>query len=108
MMINMPQCSIHNVEMATSSWGGWYCKGQKMPDGTWCKEKSQADTPDKKFDEEIDRAGEHVDQSKKQALITRTAIVKSLIERGEKYDLEAIQEAERWLEWVEGKTTPVV
>ena len=38
--MTVPTCSVHAVPMRKSSKGtGFYC-AQKLPDGSWCKEKS--------------------------------------------------------------------
>jgi len=45
--------------------------------------------------------------AKKDATITKLAIVKELIARGDKFSVESVAEAEKWVKFCEGKTVPL-
>lgn len=97
------------VSKAGKKYAFWSCPNStKLPDGTWqkCLVKV-ANTPSGKFEQDLDKSGVAIDKAKKDDIITKLAIVKSMIERGEKWSLEAIVECERWLSWVEGRQAPV-
>jgi hypothetical protein len=87
--------------------GFWTC-GKKNPDGTWCDYKpAKPATNTAKFNEGMAADDSMNAQSKKDALITRTALAKSFIEAGRKYDVETIKEYHRWLALVEGRAVSI-
>ena len=85
----------------------WSCE-ERMPNGDFCKGKVQvANTPTGKFDQQLDKVASQMDNQKKDEMITRTAIAKSLIEGGWKYNIETVKEATRWVNWVQGKALDI-
>lgn len=88
----------------------WSCpKNEKDQFGNWVRCKVEvANTPSGKFDQSLDKAGAKNDQNKKDELITRTAIAKSLLERGDKWGIDAIKEAESVFLWVTGRNQDLV
>lgn len=111
-------CAIHNVEMNWKTgnskstgrpYAFWSCS-EKMPDGSWCPWKpgnNKQRTPSQNFSQDLKQSSAAMDQEKKQAakelLITRTAIAKSMIERGDKYGLETFNEFRKWVDVCLGK-----
>lgn len=84
----------------------WACpRNEKDADGNWLKCKvDMPNNSEGKFDQDLDRSKSQMDGSKKDELITRTAIAKSLIEAGQYTpDFTTLQIAENWLEWCQGK-----
>ncbi len=102
----MPICQVHNTEMQLrkGQYGDFWSCGQKLQDGSWCKYKPpKPQTNDQKWDDTLDRAGAMMDNNKKDTLITRLAIAKSIIERGDKWGMETIKESEAVFSWVTGR-----
>lgn len=116
--MNSPLCSQHNTPLTwkegTSKTTGrgyafWACS-TKNADGTWCKAKNtQAPiaSSEQAFAAKLDSSAKQMDTQTKDKTITRIAIAKSLIEAGHPWGLEAAQEAEAWLSWVEGRSDHV-
>jgi hypothetical protein len=84
--------------------GFWSCK-VKNPDGSFCKFKpAQGAAGTKTEDRIIAETIAKGESKEKDMLITRTAIAKSLIERGEKFSLELAREANQWIDFCLGKS----
>lgn len=108
-------CGIHQTEMTWKTgvsnktgkpYAFWACS-QKMPDGAWCSFKApkpQGQTA--QFNQQLNVAASQIDQHKKDDLITRTAIAKSMIERGTKFSTEALIEANAWFSWCKSGSRP--
>lgn len=112
---NEPLCQNHHAPMKWKTgvskknhkpYAFWSCS-QKMPDGSYCDYKPAWGTPgpsaETKFVQELDNSTNDEKAKEKDYKITRLAIAKSLIERGEKFSVEAITEADKWVKWCEGK-----
>lgn len=86
----------------------WTCPSRNA-DGSYCKyNPPKAETPEEKFDENLAKSGASNDQYKKDASISRQAIVKSMIEAGYRLDtpderFKALNTFKWWLEIVEGR-----
>lgn len=112
-----PICQVHQVEMkwkppGTSKTGkpyqGFWSCGQKNPDGSWCNYKPPQAPEGRQgasvaFQQGLEASGQQIAAQSKDVTITRLAICKSLVERGEKWSPAAKAEAEAWLAWVENK-----
>lgn len=85
----------------------WSCpRNEKDQYGNWIKCRVDVkENADSNFDKSLSSAASHNDQSAKDDLITRTAIAKSLIERGDKWSMDTAKEAEAWVAWCKGKNT---
>jgi hypothetical protein len=117
-MQTAPICGIHRTEMkwkppgiskAGKNYQGFWTCGTKNPDNTWCTYKPPQATEgregaNQRFQDGMAATGQMMSQTKKDETITRIAISKSLIERGEKWSPAAKAEAEAWLAWVENRT----
>src|SRR5512135_3698766 len=92
---------------AKGPWVGWFCPLKKN-DPNQCKpefeSKRDKATPTQKFNAELGAAVQAQRQDNKDALITRTAVVKSLIERGDHFNVASVKEAQQWVNWIEGKS----
>lgn len=107
-----PLCTVHNVnalwktgvsKTTNRPFAFWSCP-QRNPDGSYCKTKwPEATAPQAKFDDELSQSSAMMAQQEKERMITRTAVVKSMIERGERYSPAAITEAEQWITFIETK-----
>ena len=92
---------------AKGPWKGYFCPTPKgTPDQ--CKpqfinDKGPRATAPQRFEQGMEVDEVRSRQDKKDSMITRLAIAKSLIESCEKHGLESIAEAEKWLAWVEGR-----
>lgn len=110
-------CGIHQTEMkykgdgiskAGKPYKGFWSCGVKDEQGNWCNFKpAPATTGAAQFSRELDQSSHLSDAYKKEKLITRTALAKSMIESGRKYEMDTVKELERWLAWVEGKAQTV-
>ena len=116
--MSAPLCPLHKLEAVwktgTSKKTGkdyafWSCPIKKEQNGgEYCSNKFDAPkTNTAKFEQSLDAADSMNAQSKKDALITRTALAKSLIEAGKKYDVDTVKEFHRWLALVEGRAVKV-
>ena len=108
------QCTVHGTEFKVVPAGVSKVSGKPYQSFMACSERGcrekppRAETPVAKFEQSLDMSAGVTAAANKDRLITKTAVVKSLIERGDKYSLEVLQEAEAWVRWIEGKTMPVV
>lgn len=109
----MPICPQHNAEMRWKEAGVsrdgrnypafWSCP-QRNADLSFCKYRPPKDTsPQGTFAMQLDKSASQMDNLKKDMTITRLAIAKSLIGRGDRWGLESMKEAEDWLAWSLGK-----
>lgn len=81
----------------------WSCNGRE-DDGSFCRWKPpEPKTAEAQFSQslEVDLARDY--QRWKDDIIVRTAICKELIGRGDRWSLEAAQEAFNWVEFIQGK-----
>lgn len=106
-MTNTPICGIHNKQMTlrNGQYGDFWSCSTKNPDGSWCKFKpgqSAPSTPnEQKFIQQLNNADHQEVKMKKDRIISRLAIAKSLIESGREFNNETKFQAENWLAWVE-------
>ena len=71
-----------------------------------CKEKPPKDESSQgKFVKELDTSAAMMNQQAKDKLITRTAIIKSMLERGDHYSLDFVKEFEALLALAENRST---
>lgn len=111
-------CEIHNVAM---NWrppgvskktnrpyqGFWACP-EKTHDGNFCNWRpAKPTTPAGQFNNDLNRSAAQNDNQTREAIITRTAIAKSMIERGTTLTsanmLQVLKEAETWVAYCNGK-----
>jgi len=110
------QCSNHGLVDAvwkevTSKKDGklykfWSCpKQEKDQFGNYIKCKVEvANTPNGKFEQSLGKAATQMDNSKKDELITRTAIAKELIAKGFTPGIETGKIANAWVDYCFGKS----
>lgn len=113
----MEKCPIHNVEFkwrppGTSKSGkpyqGFWSCPMRNDDGSFCSQKPPQAPEGRQgasvaFQQGLEASGQQIAAQSKDATITRLAICKSLVERGEKWSPAAKAEAEAWLAWVNNK-----
>lgn len=85
-------------------WKGHFCPTPKgTPDQCppqFIKEQGGRQAAPQAFNNQLNSAQFKDDQKKKDETITRTAVVKSIIERGDKYSVETTIEAAKWVAWI--------
>lgn len=107
-------CGVHQTEMKWKEGGisktsgkpykGFWSCSTKDASGNWCKFKPDAPTtPGARFENDLNRSSAQMDNQKKDSTISRLAIAKEFIGRGDKWCLETVKEAESWLAWCEGR-----
>lgn len=84
-------------------------KSEKDQFGNWVKCKvTMPKDEGAQFVQQLDKSGYKMDAQTKDELIIRTAIAKSLIERGSVWNMDTVAEAEKVLSWVTGKNKALV
>lgn len=106
-------CPIHNQPWKTvpggisKKTGKPYNAFQACPQ-MGCTEKPPKDnTPMGQFERSLDNAASNIDVRKKDDTISRLAICKEFIARGDHYTFETVREMEKFLAWAQGRSVKI-
>ncbi len=107
-------CAIHSTELVMKpagvskktgkSYQAFLACNQKNADGSYCSYKPpRATGTAQAFEQDLDKSSAQMDLNKRDNTISKLAIAKEFISRGDKWSLETQKEMEHFLDWAEGK-----